>query len=78
MQITFTGDPQKDAALLREAEELHILAPIEPDDQIEKKIRNLNLNYSELRAVTGSSAEVVGRSTVGIIKCQSDDMPCEY
>lgn len=78
MQITFTGDPQKDAALLREAEELHILAIVEPDHEIEAKIHNANLDLSGLRAVNGSSAEVVGQITVGIIKCQSDDMPCGY
>lgn len=78
MQITFTGDSQKDAALLHEAEELHILAPIEPDNQIEKKIRNLNLDFSDLQEVTGSSADEAGQITVGIIKCQSDDMPCGY
>ena len=78
MQTTFTGDPQKDAALLHEAEELHILATVKSDAEIEVKICDANLDFSDLQAVTGSSADEAGQITVGIIKCQSDDMPCGY
>lgn len=68
MQITFTGDPRKDAALLQKAEELHILVPVEQDCEIEAKIRNAILNFAELRGRTGGLADDGGRLTVGVIK----------
>lgn len=68
MQITFTGDPQKDAALLQKAEELHILVPVEQDCEIEDKIRNANLNFAELRGQAGGLADDGGRLTVVVMQ----------
>lgn len=68
MQITFTGNPQKDAALLQKTEELHILTPATQDAEIAARIRNANLNFAELRGRAGGLADDGGRLTVGDIK----------
>lgn len=78
MQIIFTGNPQKDAALLQKAKELHILVPVEQDSEIAAKIRNANLDFSGLREGTENSAYRKSQITVGVIKRQLCETPCEY
>ena len=78
MQITFTGDPRKDAALLQKAEELHILVPVEQDCEIEDKIRNAHLDFSGLQEGTENPACGGGQITIGVIKRQSCGTPCEH
>ena len=74
MQITFTGDPQKDASLLQKAEELHILVPVEQDSEIAEKVRLADVRFHDVPHLTGDNA---GNITVGIIRCQSDGPICE-
>lgn len=76
MQITFTGDPQKDAALLQKAEELHILVQVEQDSEIEAKIRKANLDFSGLCDGTENTVYGGGQITVGAIKRQFCDTSC--
>lgn len=78
MQITFTGDPQKDAALLQKAKELHMLVTVEQDCEIEDKIRNANLDFSGLQEGKENPACGGGQITIGVIKHQSCGTPCEY
>lgn len=68
MQITFTGDPQKDTAILQKAEELHILAIVEPDNEIEAKIRDAHVDFHGLQSGTGNPAGEAGKITVGFIR----------
>lgn len=67
MQLTFTGNPQKDAAILQKAREQHISQPVELDTQIQTTIRHANLDFSEFWAERGNTKVEVGRITVGTI-----------
>lgn len=78
MQITFTGDPQKDAALLQKAKELHILAPVAQDSKIVAKICDANLDFSGLQDGTENPAHKGNEITIGVIKHRFCDTPCEY
>ncbi len=68
MKITFTGDPQKDAALLQEAVELQRGEAVESDTEIETKIRDANVDFSNLRAGTNDPVGGGGKIPVDTIR----------
>lgn len=77
LEITFTGNPQKDAALLHVAEELHILVRVAPDAKISSKIHNAELKFAGARNGTDTSMIETGVISVGMIKHQPGGSACE-
>lgn len=68
MQITLTGNPKEDAALLHEAEKRHLAVPVELDAQIEAEIRKADLDFSGLKNGRDSPAGEEDRITIGEIR----------
>ena len=76
--ILYEGKQGKDTSLLQRARNQHISRPVELDLQVEKRIRDANLDFSDLRAGIENLENEVGRITVGIIKRQFCETPYEY
>lgn len=68
MQITLTGNPKEDAALLHEAEKRHLAVPVELDAQIEAEIRKADLDFTGLKNGRGSPAGKEGGITIGTMQ----------
>lgn len=68
MQITLTGNPKEDAALLHEAEKRHLAVPVKLDAQIEAEVRKADLNFTGLKNGMGSPAGEEGRITIGTMQ----------
>lgn len=68
MQITLTGNPKEDAALLHEAEKRHLAVPVKLDAQIEAEVRKADLNFTGLKNGRGSPAGEEGRITIGTMQ----------
>ena len=68
VQITLTGNPKEDAALLHEAEKRHLAVPVELDAQIEAEIRKADLDFSGLKNGRDGPAGEEGGITIGEIR----------
>ena len=76
MQITLTGNPKEDAALLHEAEKRHLAVPVELDAQIEAEIRKADLDFTDNDKAAQSGEQ--GKMTIGLIEHQCDGMSYKY
>lgn len=68
MQVTLTGNPKDDAALLHEAEKRHLAVPVELDAQIEAEIRKADLDFKGPKNVRGIPAGKEGGITIGTMQ----------